>query len=186
MHGFGSHGSSPRLEARDAPPPLPSRLHLLTSPLQPRFSSSLVASWAWAHARMSDGCLRLIPLWCPQLTNSPRRPVTGQSLSLTRRLVHPVPGWLCGQDASSVPPGLGLTCGSARTLGVLPRRPHLRPEPAGGQMALSRQMPWLLCLELSRVLASFPAPAPHLPWPSPSALRRSVLRLDPVGPVPSA
>lgn len=65
---------------------------------------------------------------------------------------------------------------------MLPRRPRPRLEPAGGQMALSRQMPWLPCSELSRVLASFPAPAPHSPWPSPSALRRSVLRLDPAGP----
>lgn len=32
--GFCSRGSSPGLEARAAPPPLPSRLHLLTSPLQ--------------------------------------------------------------------------------------------------------------------------------------------------------
>lgn len=131
MHGFCSHGSSPRLEARAAPPPLLSRLHLLTSLLQPRFSSSLVASWAWAHARMSDRCLRLIPLWCPQLTNSPRCPVTGQSLSLspdvwsTLRLagsvvrMHPVSHQVLGSPVAL--PGLWGCCLDAPTCGQSPQ-----------------------------------------------------------------
>lgn len=131
MHGFCSRGSSPSLEARVAPPPLPSRLHLLTSPPQPRFSSSLVASWAWAHARTSDGCLGLIALWCPQLTNSPCCPVTGQSLSLspdvwsTLRLagfvvrMHPASRQVLGSPVAL--PGLWGCCLDAPARGWSPQ-----------------------------------------------------------------
>ena len=47
-------------------------------------------------------------------------------------------------------------------------------------------MPQPPCSELSWVLASFLARAPHSPWPSLSAPRRSVSWLDPAGPVASA
>lgn len=71
-------------------------------------------------------------------------------------------------------------------MGAQPRHPLPQPEPAGGQTALSQQMLRPPCSERSWVLASFLAQAPHSPWPSLSAPRRSVSWLDPAGPVASA
>ena len=113
-----------------------------------------------------------MPLWCPQLSNSLRRPVTQARTSLS----HPTSG----------PPCTRLALWSGRIQRPARSRAHLwlcQDCSSDGTVLANARPP---CSELSRALASFLARAPHSPWPSLSTPRRPVCWLNPAGPVASA
>lgn len=125
---------------------------------------------------MSDGCLRLMPPRCPQLSNSPHRPVTQARTSLS----HPTSG----------PPCTRLALWSGRIQRPARSWAHLwlcRDCGSDGTVLANAAAPVLRALlrRRRRALASFLARAPHSPWPSLSAPRRPVHWLDPASPVAS-